>query len=441
MQTALNVFLLPGTQEGIAVNIVMSFIFVKIQGTFQPYLGWEEDFLGEMAQWLILIQLQVTLLLSTEIVSPYGPIGVMFFLLSGSLFLSVVVIIGWTMRAAFVAMFKAIDKKGRTLLVFLGLRCAKVETHVTDEIVASQQGDLDDSDTTNPVGKCEAQRKDALHIRLEEETKRREEEIRCRDESRQFLLSKNLPIVKPLQSLNSQVFDIPAALPSSGPARNAPVANLTTPVAIVAPHATSMSPAAPFALSKPRGLPVSPERLQSITSSVEKLFEVSQARSAMRKRISEEILVSDDTVVESIEREIFMAAEGKKEAQDELFNEIIEATRKNTDVACGLRAGSLSAKTLLAERLAARSLQFRETMKRQLRKDELCAGCNESFVERIERELFVAADGVKEDQQRLFIELKAAVNITPLSKTHLMEGAVDVITVIKQHENRSKAFL
>ena len=136
-----------------------------------------------------------------------------------------------------------------------------------------------------------------------------------------------------------------------------------------------------------------------------------------------------------------MAAEGKKEAQDELFNEIIEATRKNTDVACGLRAGSLSAKTLLAERLAARSLQFRETMKRQLRKDELCAGCNESFVERIERELFVAADGVKEDQQRLFIELKAAVNITPLSKAHLMEGAVDVMTVIKQHENRYKAFL
>ena len=89
MQTALNVFLLPGTQEGIAVNIVMSFIFVKIQGTFQPYLGWEEDFLGEMAQWLILIQLQVTLLLSTEIVSPYGPIGVMFFLLSGSVISSV----------------------------------------------------------------------------------------------------------------------------------------------------------------------------------------------------------------------------------------------------------------------------------------------------------------------------------------------------------------
>ena len=33
------VFILPGTNEGIAVNIVLSFIFVKVQGTLEPYLG------------------------------------------------------------------------------------------------------------------------------------------------------------------------------------------------------------------------------------------------------------------------------------------------------------------------------------------------------------------------------------------------------------------
>ena len=61
-------------------------------------MTWEEDFLSEMSQWLILFQLQLTLLLSTKVVSPYGFVGYIFMLLTVSLFFALSVIVAITMN-------------------------------------------------------------------------------------------------------------------------------------------------------------------------------------------------------------------------------------------------------------------------------------------------------------------------------------------------------
>ena len=49
MQTGLNVFIFPGTDIGIAVNIFLSFVFIKVHTYFQPYIDDDEDFLSELS--------------------------------------------------------------------------------------------------------------------------------------------------------------------------------------------------------------------------------------------------------------------------------------------------------------------------------------------------------------------------------------------------------
>ena len=44
-QTAMTVFILPGSNEAIAIQIVLAFIFVKVHGTKKPYLEWKKTFL------------------------------------------------------------------------------------------------------------------------------------------------------------------------------------------------------------------------------------------------------------------------------------------------------------------------------------------------------------------------------------------------------------
>jgi hypothetical protein len=98
MQTGMNVFIFPGTNLAIAVNIFLSFIFIKIHGIYKPYLEDDEDFLGGMSHWMILGQLEMTIMLATEVISPNGAIGVMFFAISASLFVAVVAVVFKEMR-------------------------------------------------------------------------------------------------------------------------------------------------------------------------------------------------------------------------------------------------------------------------------------------------------------------------------------------------------
>ena len=56
-----------------------------------------------MSHWLILLQLQVTLLLSTEVISPDGPVGYIFMAITMILFIVVFVIIGSTMKKTVIA--------------------------------------------------------------------------------------------------------------------------------------------------------------------------------------------------------------------------------------------------------------------------------------------------------------------------------------------------
>ena len=100
LQTALNVFFFPGTNLGIAINVFFSFIFFKISAHYSPYLQWEQDFLGEMSQWLILFQLQITLLFSTGVVDPYGPVGTLFVGITASLLGAVFVVVSSAMKRA-----------------------------------------------------------------------------------------------------------------------------------------------------------------------------------------------------------------------------------------------------------------------------------------------------------------------------------------------------
>ena len=117
MQTSLNVFIFPGTNVGLAVNIFFSFAFIKIQGHFNPFLDGEEDFLGELSQWLILAQLQMTLLLSTAVVEAEGGVGILFFCLSATLFVAVVVIIGKTMAHHFMGAYEESKENFKALVV------------------------------------------------------------------------------------------------------------------------------------------------------------------------------------------------------------------------------------------------------------------------------------------------------------------------------------
>ena len=80
-------------------------------------IGWEEDFLAEMSHWLILLQLQTTLLLATEVIKPDGPVGMVFLAVTLGLFLTVFVIVISTMkklffRASEVLLGKLKDAKG-----------------------------------------------------------------------------------------------------------------------------------------------------------------------------------------------------------------------------------------------------------------------------------------------------------------------------------------
>ena len=58
----------------------------------------DEDFLGGMSHWMILGQLEMTIMLATEVISPNGAIGVMFFAISASLFVAVVAVVFKEMR-------------------------------------------------------------------------------------------------------------------------------------------------------------------------------------------------------------------------------------------------------------------------------------------------------------------------------------------------------
>jgi hypothetical protein len=83
---------------GLALNIFCSFMFYKVNAHFAPYMEWEEDFLSEMSQWLILFQLQICLLFSTGVVDPYGPMGDIFVSITASLVFAVFGTIVATMR-------------------------------------------------------------------------------------------------------------------------------------------------------------------------------------------------------------------------------------------------------------------------------------------------------------------------------------------------------
>ncbi len=120
MQTGMNVFIFPGTNIGLAVNIFFSFAFIKVQGNFGPFLDDEEDFLGELSQWLILAQLQMTLLLATGVVAPQGGVGVLFFCLSAALFVAVVVIVAKEMKGHFVGAARDAWATARKVGAFLG---------------------------------------------------------------------------------------------------------------------------------------------------------------------------------------------------------------------------------------------------------------------------------------------------------------------------------
>jgi hypothetical protein len=64
-----------------------------MHSTWLPFLDEDEDFLSDMSHWLILAQLQMTMMLSTQILNPKGAVGVLFLTLSASLFFAVLGVI------------------------------------------------------------------------------------------------------------------------------------------------------------------------------------------------------------------------------------------------------------------------------------------------------------------------------------------------------------
>ena len=450
VQTALNVFILPGTNEGIAVNIVLSFIFVKVQGTLEPYLEDEEDILGELSQWLILIQLQITLLLSLEVFNPYGYIGYVFVGLIAALCAVLVVFVLTMLQDALRVAIKGMTMRVKAFLTFFGINVAPLEeehhTKITDVVDTNRtQGDdapekrslvqkqdglptsfgslynmmwdsfstrgetkvhdqssienqgtevIDIAVTTLRVGKGSRTEHEDLVSAVPSSVEDLERQRREADEEsrKSFLISKSLPSVGPLRSVFS-----PSKLPS----------------AVVLPS--------------DQGLGVSPVRLGELNKSVDRLFHLSQVRSAMRAKLHQEVLANcHHTIVEKVELDIFTIAKGDTEEQEEVFNKVVRATRANASAWGRLRTGEINVQGLFAEMKVAEVAIFRDTMKRQLRQGDLCAGRSEVFVEEIERSLFLAAGGAKEIQERLFEQLTEAVKTDPSTKESLFAGEVNV---------------
>ena len=405
----MTVFILPGSNEAIAIQIVLSFIFVKVHGTKKPYLEWEEDFLGEMRTWVTLLSLQVTLLFSLEIFDPYGPFGFIFVGLIGMLGFAAASLILYVMKDAFFALYKSVMDQAVSLFMMLGMKKTEnvqaiaVEAEASTEVTATP---------LKPVEVTATPLRPVTYEVCQEDKGVEEHKVNTaeKDERKQYLLSKfKGPMFENLPKIDPMLPTLPSSklFPSDHqtPTKLSGIKTISSQLELA---------------SKYKELPGTIEvgeldshRLKSIHESVDKLesrlLELSLMRSQMRHRLVSDMEL-DPQYVENIESGIFAVSEGVKEIREQKYEQLrktcIEYSFAKEKLMLIASTGVVHIDEFLLQirddRRLADVMGFREKFRQALYEGAF-AGNSKEIVSRIEKVLFLKAQG-DENIEKTFVD-------------------------------------
>jgi hypothetical protein len=361
MQTGLNVFIFPGTDIGIAVNIFLSFVFIKVHTYFQPYIDDDEDFLSELSHWLILSQLQMTLLLSTGVINPTGAVGILFFAISCTLFVAVfIVIVSPAQKAAGEVVHFVIDyvvTQYDRIITVLSCKSSTVSVKTDNKKkesikpdVESAPGDDDDASALSTTANT-WDTKEAHSLVTDKLNLTPPREVRLSD-FRVFenhLLGSGASVASAFSDADikrqarQEALSVRAMLDTDDPAAGAAHAATVATAAVVEPLPTSF---------KAVGAVNPALFLDNLQNSVEKLLRASQARLAMRNTLKHGLLHGcddEDRRAEQVEAEMFAIARGDSAAQKDVLHKVLRAARANASAKERLRSGDMTVERLLAQ--------------------------------------------------------------------------------------------